>query len=142
MYRTALRRFFDALVARGLITSNPATEAGLGLAEPETKAGEQPLTMKSLPDQFAAFTTVERQATVDAASFALLQHAIRLFTEGQGGARADDALYEATIKLGESYGITPFAWGKTSAEGTPYGQEVGGGARLQPAPNDDGEIRP
>jgi hypothetical protein len=99
-YRSTLRRLFDALVARGLVPLNPVGDV----------RAERPLTMDNLPDRFASFTEIERQATVDAASAALLFHDIYLFTEGQGGRRTDVALCEATLQLGEKCGIVAFSW--------------------------------
>lgn len=142
LYRHALRVFFDALVSCGLIMNNPVVGAELRPAKPETPASEQPMTMENLPDQFAAFSTIEKQATVDAASFAVLFHDIWCFTEGQGGARADVTLCEAVLELGERYAITPFSFleGETPVEGTQDGQEAGSGAQSEPAMNEEGEI--
>ncbi|HJT75598.1 MAG TPA: hypothetical protein VJ739_00185 [Gemmataceae bacterium] len=101
-YRSMLRRFFDALVARGLMPSNPLAAAG--------PCPELPLTVENLPALFAAFTPVERQATVDAASFALMMHAICDFTKGEGGEPADVPLCEAVLHLGEQHGVFAFSW--------------------------------
>lgn len=110
-YRSILRRFLDALVARGLLAANPA--AGPCPVEP-------PLTADSLPDRFASFTGVERQATVDAAAAALLLHEIHLFTGGQGGRPAHVALCEAALDLGERYGVTALAWTDESPPDGPH----------------------
>lgn len=89
-YRRALNLLFDSLVTHGALPGNPLTE--------------------SLANQFARFTPVERQATVDAASVALTMHEIHLFTGGTGGGEADVERCEEALRLGEQYGITPLSW--------------------------------
>lgn len=103
-YRGMLRRFFAALLARGAVTANPLLPLCHGgvPAASDTEALEKP---------FAAFTPVERQATVDAAAWCLLMHDIHAFTDGKGGHPADIDRCERAIALGEKkYGITPLGW--------------------------------
>ncbi|HJT77309.1 MAG TPA: hypothetical protein VJ739_08910 [Gemmataceae bacterium] len=117
-YRSVLRRFFDALVARGLLPNNPLAAAG--------RCPEPPLTMETLPAVFAAFTPAERQATLDAASFALMMHAIWVFNKGEDGEPANVALCEAVLQLGEQYGVTALSWvDEPVASDSPAGQAAG-----------------
>lgn len=120
LYLAALCRFFDALVCGSLIPTNP--EAGTrrrpGAGVPRTG---------SLADQFASFTAVERQATVDAAAFALLLHDISLLTEGQGGCAVDVARCDETLQLGECYGITPYSWAEKDTQTVTGGAAAPGG---------------
>ena len=109
-YRGILRRFFEALRAREAIASNPMIPFRHGgrRAWGGVKAASGP---EALEEQFAAFTTVERQATVDAAAVALALHDIHAFTGGRGGHPADVGRCERAIALGEKkYGITPLGW--------------------------------
>jgi hypothetical protein len=102
-YRSMLRRFFGALVARGLMSANPLSGASRSLGEPI-------LLTERLPEVFATSTEIERQAMVDAAAFALLFDQIHVFTEGCGGKRARIADCEAVLATGEQYGLEPFSW--------------------------------
>src|SRR5262249_1106561 len=73
-YHSILRHFFAALAARGVTTSGLIADAA---------------DAESLEDQFARFSPIERQATMDAAATSLPFHDIPVFTEGQGGSAAN-----------------------------------------------------
>lgn len=115
-YRTGLRHFLDALDSRALMEANPVADGRPGPARPAIDWEE----MGSWAEQFGSFTPIEKQATVDAAFFALLFHDIHLFTEGQGGACANVDLCEEILQRGERCGIVPLDDnGVTRSAGTP-----------------------
>ena len=132
-YRRVLRKFFATLVARGVIADNPAARARL--QGNEQSEGDPEAKAESLEDQFARFSPVERQATVDAAAAALLFHDIYVFTEGRGGSTANVDLCENALQAGARYGITPFSWADGPADDErPDGQGAATAASPQPAP--------
>jgi hypothetical protein len=98
-YRQAIRRLFAALAARGVVLSNPAARV-------------EPLAdcTHGLAEQFARFSPIERQATVDAAAFALFMDAVHRFTEGAAGRPAHLDRCDETLRLGEQFGVTPLSW--------------------------------
>lgn len=115
LYRRLLSRFFAALVTHGVVSENPAELLRtLWQARPPTA----PLAgvVETLADQFARFSPVERQATVDAAAVALALHEIHSFTGGAGGQAADVERCDEALRLGERYGVMPLA-GAPSPDG-------------------------
>jgi hypothetical protein len=115
-YRGGLRRFLDALVARGLLPTNPVDDGSRYRRAALT--GRHAL---SVAEEFAALTPIERQAEVHAAAFALAMHDIHWFIQAQSGARSDVEpranveRCQETLQLGELYGIISFPEDDTAA---------------------------
>jgi hypothetical protein len=116
-YRTALRHFFDALVTAGFLSSNPipTKHHGAYRRRSEAIAANPSVEADWTLEQFASWAAVEKQATVDAAAWALLLHSIHLFTKGEGGAPSDVDLCDRVLRLGEQHGITPYSWAEENS---------------------------
>jgi hypothetical protein len=111
-YRSAFHYFFDALIAAGIVPTNPIPKKHyVGYRRrPKVIAAKTSLESDSMIEEFPSLSEIEKQATVDAAAFALVQHDVHLFTNGEGGASADVDRCERVLRLGEQHGITPYSW--------------------------------
>lgn len=128
LYRTIGKRFLYWLEARGgslVDVLPPVLDQFLDTCQVASKTktmyrralvllSDALVTHKAVPvnsaDQFARLTPVERQATVDAATFALAMQAIYDFTDGIGGQKANVERCEEVLRLGEQNGVLPLLW--------------------------------